>query len=84
MLEIFLTITHRCYVRGLHVEPGTEVALTPTDAQLLLDTGRGQLLDPMLKIRGRRHQTDDCLHPDLPEFHLPLLFYAASETGQGA
>ena len=46
MLEIFLTITHRCYVRGLHVEPGTEVALTPADAQVLLNSGRGQLLDP--------------------------------------
>ena len=46
ILEILVTITYPCCVRGQAVEPGTQVSLTPTDAQLLLDTGRGQLLDP--------------------------------------
>ena len=46
MNEVRMTITHNCRLRGLHVEPGTEVSLAPTEAQGLLDSGRAQLLDP--------------------------------------
>lgn len=47
MNEVRMTTTHPCYLRGLHVDPGTEVSLAPTEAQVLLDSGRGQLLDPL-------------------------------------
>lgn len=46
MTEVRMMTTHPCYLQGLPVEPGTEVALTPADAQALIDSGRGQLLDP--------------------------------------
>ena len=46
MNEILVTITHPCRVRGERVEPGAQVALTPTDAQALLNSGRGRLVDP--------------------------------------
>lgn len=46
MLEIRMTITHPCRLRGEPVEPGTQVAMTPEDAQALLDCCRAELVDP--------------------------------------